>query len=224
MSAFAFEEEFAFADVSPILPLREFLNLRPPDLIEMFERIIPENEWDPDQGWTVINPRGDGNCMLYAVASLCIECPSDNMSLLDVMMFHFIYGVRKCIEIEGSFIIDDKDYNTIVLDTTSTDEDIINVYLTEVNKNTISMRILNAYKYAFDTNIVYFGYDRLSIRPCQKPQVFTIPDKVTVIDGHELVDEPRVIYILSTDGHNFGMMIHADMSKQAFTRFKALWM
>lgn len=213
----------SMSNVSPILPLDDFLHHRPQGLRSLFQSIIPHREWHPFNGWSVINPRGDGNCLLYAVASVCIEYPKQNMSVVDEMMFHFIDGVKKYINITGqSFCIDGDDNEWFTIDHNTPDEEILFIYTQLVNKNTISMRILNAFKYAFNTNIVFIAYDEQSVQPFYRPSIFEVDNKITYIDGHMLEDEPRVVYILSTSGHNFGMIIHSDFSKEAFARFKQM--
>jgi hypothetical protein len=178
--------------------LRSFISFRSRN----FQQAISGLVLDQDN-WYVINPKGDGNCLIYALASLLIDIPDGD--LFDIMLLKFIEGIKMILKKDKNFVVATDDNDTIIFRDYDDDGTLALKYLDLVHRSNICSSIIRVFSYAFNVNIVLVCYDEHSVDPLQII-TFTVPNLVSIVDGQSIEDLPKIRFIISAFGHNFSLV------------------
>jgi len=185
------------ADQHALVSVNQFCEGRDERFVQTFKTVLPT--W---YNWHVVNPRGDGKCMLYCIGTLLVENPDGD--ICDILLLLFLKGIKILLQEEG-MIIFDAEFEPLFFESSDDDEMLVLKYLSLTQGQTISCAILRVFARATNTNFVLITYDHLSVDPLLV-NVFHVPCSVTNVEGTMIEDMPKYRYILSVSGHNFALV------------------
>jgi len=182
------------------------------------------------QKWSFINPKGDGNCLLWALASILLDDTPELITgdIKDIMMIKFIEGVRRMgKEVPNDYVMVDtfergvyKDL--LIFSHNDSDVELGEKFISLLDQDNIGIGITKAFAFAFNVNIACVIYDEISREPFQQ-MIFQVPHKYEDVEGHKILIQPRYRFILSTAGHNFSMVPHEyTVSEYIFNKSRTL--
>ena len=204
------------SDQHTLLPIEDFVRSRE----EVFSNSLKDIfvDWF---NWFIVNPRGDGNCLLYCLATHLIETPDGDG--LDTLLLLFLKGIKLLLEEEETLFFDGED-EIVQFNRTDDDEMIVLKYLSLTQGQNITNSIIRVFARATNTNFVLVSYDYTSTHPLLI-HIINVPNSYTIVDGNMLEDLPKYRFILSEFGHNFALFPqHYQVSYEAFANFERLAM
>jgi hypothetical protein len=178
-----------------------------------------------EDGWHVVNPPGDGKCLLYALALVLIRDPEGHV--LYQMMSLFIKGIKILTKKNGPVFIDTGDLNADnyeMIEFSELDDDniIISKYITLTSGHTISNNIVQVFAHACNINIVIAMFDFQSIQPFHI-EIVRVPPTFDDVDGEKVQSTPRYGFISTAFAHNFALLYNDyKLAEDAFKHCEVL--
>ena len=154
-----------------------------------------------EDGWNILNPRGNGLCMFYACM---FGLERSDFSQDDINLI-LIKGIRKYFTInyqETDFFIEKSNQNRIMFYPNYTDIEIINNFNLLLDDNNTCIRFAQILMYALEINILILSYDSKSENPYTM-QLFDLQPQVDIFEGHMFERLVPTIILLNDSGHYF---------------------